>query len=154
MTTVKRLKYSEEVAHEVCEAIASSSCGLETICKQNPHFPKPSTIYQWLRKHKKFAEFYARAKQDQITVFIEDIIEISQNKSDDSFIDDMTKKRISNPSAVQRSRLEIDTKKWLASKLVPKIYGERYSVEQSTKELDAEALQRKRELDERFKKDY
>jgi len=34
-----------------------------------------------------------------------------------------------NGEAVQRSRLRLDTRKWYASKIIPKIYGEKQTID-------------------------
>lgn len=63
-----------------------------------------------------------QAKQCQIEAFIDEILEIA----DDTTQDLITNERghlVSNNSSITRARLRIDTRKWLASKLVPKVYG-------------------------------
>ena len=52
------------------------------------------------------------AKAIQTQVNADDMLELADNANDDSSI------------AVQKARLQIDTRKWLAMKLLPKIYGE------------------------------
>ncbi len=126
--------YSIELAQEICDAVASSSKGIKALCKENPHFPDRSNVFVWLRKHPEFQDLYARAKRDQIEVLIDDIIEIS----DDSSNDTLTREdkygesyEVCNNEWVNRSRLRVDTRKWLASKLVPKLYGDKVTNEHS-----------------------
>jgi hypothetical protein len=53
---------------------------------------------------------------------IDELLEIADDSSNDQIID--TEGEIHfNSQAVQRARLRIDTRKWLACKLVPRVYG-------------------------------
>ena len=54
---------------------------------------------------------------------IDEIIDIADDASQDINITEKGKE-ICNSEFIARSRLRIDTRKWLASKLAPKIYGQ------------------------------
>ena len=58
-----------------------------------------------------------------------------------------------NGEHIQRSRVRIDTRKWLASKLVPRMYGDAKEPEMQ-KAIHEDVLKRKDELDERNKKEF
>lgn len=114
--------YTPELAKEICNSIASSSKGTKKLCKENSHWPCQDTLFTWLKTNPEFSEQYAQAKRCQIEVFIDEILEIA----DDSSQDEMMSEQggiICNSEFIARSRLRIDTRKWLASKLVPKVYG-------------------------------
>lgn len=122
--------YSIELAEEICDTIASSSKGIKKLCRENEHWPSYMTIYRWLRKHKEFCDLYTQAKRDQIQVYVDEIIEIS----DESSHDDLVNKNgdvYCNSEWINRSRLRVDTRKWLAAKLVPRLYGEKIQNEHS-----------------------
>ncbi len=110
--------FDQAIADEICDEIASSSCGLKKLIAQNPHWPCDVTIYKWLKKNDGFARQYARAKEAQITVLTEEILEISDTIGEDNKFNDR----------VGRDRLRVDSRKWLAGKLVPKVYGDRVSM--------------------------
>lgn len=114
--------YSIKLADEICNKIASTSNGLKKLCTENPHWPNKSTIYSWLKNNKEFSNQYARAKRCQIQVFVDEIVEISDDNANDCLFD-AEGKIVFNSLAVQRARLRIDSRKWLACKLVPKVYG-------------------------------
>jgi len=121
-------KYTPELAKEICDAIASSSKGLETLCKENPHWPAPKNINIWRRKHEEFRIAYAQSKIDQIETLVDEILEIADDTSKDTIIkvdENENEKETYNAEWVNRSRLRIDTRKWLAAKLVPRLYGDR-----------------------------
>lgn len=120
--------YNEKIAREICDNIAISTDGIRKLCSKFPHWPNPDTIYQWRIKHPQFAEWYAKAKQDQIQAYVDEIAEIADDTSHDTLIrqnkngDDY---EVCNSEWINRSRLRVDTRKWIASKLMPKLYGER-----------------------------
>ena len=123
-----RFEYTEKLGREICRAISSSSKGLEVLCKENSHWPCADTIYNWLSERADFSEIYVRAKRQQVDVLISEILQIADDSSRDTITDEHGKERY-NGEWVGRSRLRIDTRKWLASKLVPRLYGDRVQVE-------------------------
>lgn len=116
--------YTSRLGQEICDAIASNSHGISRLCRDNPKFPSKDTIFQWIMHHKEFADRYARAKMAQAELMIDEIIEISDNKVLDSTVNDKGDE-VPDHEYMQRSRLRVDTRKWLASKLVPKVYGDK-----------------------------
>ncbi|WQO60306.1 hypothetical protein U8C35_07755 [Sinorhizobium medicae] len=75
--------------------------------------PAASTVFLWLSKHREFSEQYARAQADRTAYWAEEIVEISDDEKTD----------------IQRSRLKVDTRKWLMSKMAPKKFGDRVAKE-------------------------
>lgn len=114
--------YSDNLADEICEAIASSSKGLDPLCKANPHWPSRETIYQWLANNIAFSDKYARAKSRQAEVLVDEIIAISDDSSRDTLTNELGV-TVSNNAAITRDKLRIDSRKWLAAKLLPRLYG-------------------------------
>jgi hypothetical protein len=114
--------YTDELAKDICDKIASHTCSVGELCKLNPHWPKVETIRVWRRSRSEFAAMYAQAKIDQIEGLVDEIIEISDNQHRDTITDDEGNERC-NSEWIARSRLRVDSRKWLASKLVPKLYG-------------------------------
>ena len=123
--------YTPEIAEEICETIATSTSGLNPLCKSNSHWPAPSTVYLWRLKNPDFSDKYARAKKNQIECFVDEIIEIADDTANDYITNDAGK-RVVDHENINRAKLKIDTRKWLASKLAPKIYGDSVKVETDT----------------------
>ena len=103
-----------------------------------------STVRKWLKSRKDFAEAYKAAREDGYALLADDLLE-AVNRAHDVACDP--------ESGVQRvaaCRLEVDTKKWLLSKMLPKVYGDRTQMEISGP--DGESLLPKHTLeeDERF----
>ncbi len=88
--------------------------------------PGYATVYRWLEENTSFRELYARAREIGWSRLSEQILELS----DDSRHDWVTvdgERRVDHEN-VQRSRLMVDTRKWLLSKVLPKIYGDRVAL--------------------------
>ena len=71
---------------------------------------------------------YARAKADQADFLAEELLEIADDSAEDEIFTEEGK-RLENREFINRSRLRVDTRKWIACKLLPKIYGEKQQSE-------------------------
>lgn len=118
--------YTPELAQEICDTIASSSKGIKRLCKEHDGWPNPDTIYHWVSTNQEFSDQYARAKRQQIEVIVDEMLDLADDTSQDNVVNSEGKLIIDHEH-INRSRLRIDTRKWLAAKLAPKIYGERIS---------------------------
>lgn len=119
-----KIDYSPELAKEICYVVSCSSKGIKKLCKLNKHWPSHDTIYHWLTMEKEFSDLYARAKRQQIEVIIDEILDIADDTSKDNLINEDGKSTIDHEH-ISRSRLKIDTRKWLAAKLCPRLYGDK-----------------------------
>lgn len=115
--------YTKELVKEICDSIASSSKGVMRLCAENPHWPNKDTIFTWIKNNDEFSDQYARAKRCQVESFIDDMIEIADDSSGDVTLNEHGGE-VYNAERVARSRLRIDTRKWIACKLVPRVYGD------------------------------
>lgn len=129
-TTAKKSKggrptlYSQKLAHKICEAIATTPSSLKKICEKNPSFPPYKAICSWVYKNKEFYELYARARVAQAQILGDDCMDISDESANDLVVDPESGDIKINHNVISRSKLRIDTRKFLMSKLLPKIYGE------------------------------
>jgi len=114
--------YSKELADKICDAVATSTLGLRKLCKLHPDFPDPDTIFKWRYRYNDFNDQYVKAKQFQADIMAEEIIEIADDGLNDTYVNDEGQVKVDN-DVIQRSRLRVDTRKWIACKLLPKIYG-------------------------------
>lgn len=71
-----------------------------------------------------FSKQYARAREAQADTLADEILEIADDTSRDTIA---TEKNGEQPNSewITRSRLRVDARKWLASKMAPKKYGDR-----------------------------
>lgn len=132
--------FTQELADEICLELSEGK-SMRTVCAQE-HMPAMSTVFKWLRENKAFSEQYARAKEESADAMIEEMLEIA----DDGTNDLMTITRgdheynVENREVTNRSRLRVDTRKWIASKLKPKRYGDKLDVTTDGKPIQAPAL--------------
>jgi hypothetical protein len=114
--------YTQELADLICERIATHGVGLKKLCEMYDDMPEKITIRRWCLKYPQFRSQYAQAKALQIEALVDEIIDIADDASQDTFISEHGK-QVCNNEFIARSRVRIDTRKWLASKLAPKLYG-------------------------------
>lgn len=83
-----------------------------------------ATLAAYINATPERIEQYARAREAQADKFAEDIISIADDGARDTYIDENGNTR-TDQDVIARSRLRVDARKWLASKMAPKKYGER-----------------------------
>lgn len=115
--------YSEQIALEICQIIANTELTINDICKLREDYPKPSTIVGWRITHQDFANMYDNAKKTQTELWIDQIRREAEDESNDFYESKDGLKP--NPVAVARSKLKIESMKWMATKILPRIYGDR-----------------------------
>lgn len=108
--------YSYEWAEKICEKIATTTKGIKSLCNENPDWPCFNTVFEWLFKHKDFGDLYAIAKKSQVEVFVDELIQIADDSNKDIILNDKGEE-IFNREFAARSRIRIDTRKWIACKL-------------------------------------
>jgi Bacteriophage Sf6, terminase small subunit-like len=142
--------YTPELADEICDVVATNSCGISTLCEQNPHWPAKTNLYIWLRKYPDFRNKYTQAKEDQVETYVELMQEVLEEEH--HYIDENGNKRVD----VGLLRVKIDVIKWQAGKLKAKKYGDKLETLQLDKdsELHKSVMEHKHRLDELNKKDY
>ena len=113
--------YSLKIALEICDRIADGE-SLVKICS-DPKMPKKTAVYEWLLRHKEFAEIYARAREDQADTLADEIHAIS-DELPQQIVDDKGKTRYDS-AYVQWQKNRVDARKWVAAKLKPKKYSDR-----------------------------
>ncbi len=84
------------------------------------------TLCGWLASSE-HAEQYVCAREAQADHFAADILAIADDCSNDFYTDDDGKLRTDH-DAIARSRLRVEARKWLASKMYPRKYGDKLDV--------------------------
>jgi hypothetical protein len=90
----------------ICVLISDGK-GLPEICAADD-MPSRSTIHKWLDEDSELSDRYARAREKQAEFYADEIITIADKAED-----------------AQLARLQVDARKWAASKLAPKRYGDK-----------------------------
>lgn len=117
--------FGQELADNILERLADGE-SLRTIC-DDEEMPARSTVFKWLATNSEFSDQYARAREAQADALFDETLEIADDGRNDWMMrggkDDAGWQ--ANSEHIQRSRLRIDTRKWMAAKLAPKKYGEK-----------------------------
>ena len=95
---------------------------LVAVCKPKS-MPSVKTVLKYaLRDRTGFGESYAQAREIGLRIMEEELLEIADNAGKGE-----TDPKLAN-AAVQRDRLRIDTRKWVAAKQNPRRYGDRVAL--------------------------
>ena len=122
--------YSEEVAVELFSRMAGGE-SVRSICRDE-HMPAISSIMLWVANGNipMFSERYAKACEARAQFWADEILDIA----DDGTNDWMERNDPDNPGysfngeAAARSRLRVDSRKWLLSKMLPR-YADKQQLE-------------------------
>ena len=117
----RKTEYDPAIAAEICTRI---SCGesLRQICMEE-RMPVHSTVYLWLLQNKQFSDNYAKAREEQADTLADEIQAIADEPPAEIVDDKGISRTDSGWVTWQKNR--IDARKWVASKLKPKKYGDR-----------------------------
>ena len=102
--------YTTEIAEKICEEIAEGK-HLVMICAED-WSPAERTVYQWLNRRPEFAQMYAHARERQQETFAAQVILIADTESDTA-----------------KARNMMDARKWYASKVAPKKWGDKIEID-------------------------
>ena len=108
MTMGRPSEYTSEKADAIC-ALISQGESVRSI-GQRKDMPSEAGIYKWLANHPEFVEKYTRAREQQADVYSHQIVDIADSAT---------------PEDYMVAKLRLDARKWAASKLAPKKYGDR-----------------------------
>src|SRR5262249_5743607 len=115
-------KYSDEWARQFCDLISHGK-SIVDICKQDGQ-PSRDSVYAWMREREDFSDMYARAREERADLLFERIAAIAEDATGD-YVKKEDGTLVVDHENIQRSRLRVDTMKWMASKLAPRKYGDR-----------------------------
>lgn len=104
---------TEPVRKDILERIAVGE-PLRSICRDET-MPARQTIYRALGSDEVFRAAFEASKKIGLEALADDLLDLADDGSADP----------------QRSKLQIDTRKWLLAKLLPKEYGEKVAAEVS-----------------------
>lgn len=125
--------YTPEIAAEICELLAKGK-SLRLVCAL-PLMPSTFTVHSWVvNDYQGFASQYARAREAGYKLMADEIMEISDDGTNDYPIlengsGDIVILNKPDTEHISRSKLRVDTRKWLLSKMLPKVYGDKVSTE-------------------------
>lgn len=125
----KHRLYTPEIAETILERLADGE-RLRGICA-DVGMPSRGAVQHWvINDHEGFASRYARACEIGLALMAEDTLDIADDGRNDMFVAPDGSER-TNQDVVTRSRLRVDTRKWLLSKMLPKTFGDKLDLNHS-----------------------
>ena len=125
--------YSREIADEICRRISDGET-LTRICS-GPDMPSKAAVLLWVRDDRGgFADRYAHARELQLDGIADEILDIVDDSRNDFIARESQSgdvQLVFDREHVDRTRLRVDARKWLLTKLKPQKFGDK--VEQTHK---------------------
>lgn len=118
--------YGQKHKDRICEEMATGKT-LPSILKELG-MPDMSWVWRAMAADPAFRTGYARAREIRAELLVEELVTIADDGSNDTYVDENGNRRTDH-DVIARSRLRVDTRKWLASKLLPKTYGDKVTTE-------------------------
>ena len=122
--------WSEALEDEICRRIAAGRSVLSV--SKDDDMPSDFTIWKWMNERESFSLKYARAIEARAMAHADEI-------------SDLSRRVVLGEVPPDVARVALDGLKWTASRLLPKIYGDRQSVDVAvthTHQLHLDALKR------------
>ena len=110
-------EFSQDLFDKICSRIADGE-SLRAICREKD-MPSQVSVFRWLKaeENEELRKQYTRAREDQADAIFDECIDIADS--------------VAAPEDIPKARLMIDTRKWMAGKLRPKVYGDVSRLEHS-----------------------
>lgn len=148
--------YNAEIAKRICDIVATHTLGYKRLQKLYEDLPDESSVRLWRLTYPEFSMQYAQAKLAQCELLAEECLDIADDSRND-WIESLNENEQGegwrlNSEHINRSRLRIDTRKFFASKLLPKKYGDfvGQNNEEKNKALHEESMERAKVLEKEF----
>lgn len=114
--------YSDGLLASILDRVANGE-SLSSVCDAYD-MPSRKSFFQWVKDNPEIQAKYEFAIQMRADKLAEDIIQIADDGLNDTYKDENGNTR-TDQDVIARSRLRVDARKWLASKMAPKKYGDR-----------------------------
>ena len=101
--------YCQKMADKIC-SLMSEGRSLRSIAGKSG-VPSPQAIRKWLNEKPEFVAQYKRAMDERANYYAEEIVDLADNSTDP-----------------KKTRLQIEARKWVACKLLPKKYGDKLDI--------------------------
>lgn len=123
-------EFSQDIFDTICERISEGE-SLRDICSDED-MPSRQSVFRWLAADDKLRYQYTRAREEQADVIFDDCLSIADDARND-WMERNGEEEAGyqlNGENIQRAKLRIDTRKWMAGKLRPKVYGDKLDIDQ------------------------
>lgn len=127
-------KYRQSVARAICMRLALGQ-SLNEVCRTKG-YPSKVTVFAWLHKYPDFLNQYQYAREIQQHHHLDEMLEIADNATNDWMERHDREGEVVgwqvNGDHVNRSRLRIDTRKWIMERMAPKTFGSKQAIEHTS----------------------
>jgi hypothetical protein len=118
--------YGDHIKDRICEGLMQGN-SLNSVCKQDG-FPSESTVRRWVMMNvdPDFTAKYTQAREIQAERFADELIDIADGKDGLKLV--QTRGHGEDTEIyldAAATRLRLDARKWVISKILPKKYGEK-----------------------------
>lgn len=119
LLTGRPSRYRPRSAWEICDRLADGE-NLAKICRDE-HMPDERTVRRWVLDNvdPDFTVAYNQARRIQAGRWADEIIDLS----------DESRRAAGDMALMQSYKLSVDSRKWLAARLLPDAYGDRVLVD-------------------------
>lgn len=127
----QRARTRDEIVADICEQIAGGAVLTDVLGPDRPAgYPSRKTFYGWKEDNAEYETQYENAVKVRIEKFLEETVEIADNGTNDWMLknDPQNAGYIANGEHVQRSKIRISTRQWLAEKMWPRKYGQKVAL--------------------------
>ena len=139
-------KHDRQAIMSALTPLLQDGMSLTTACGLVPDAPPSSQILDWISTEPALAEQYALAREAGYRMIADEILSISDENYtvvEEDVLDEAgvpmvdgdgmrLQRRVKVPlssEGIQRNRLRIDSRKWMLSKMLPKVYGDKLHTE-------------------------
>lgn len=137
-------KQIETIFNQICDEV-SKGAALRTVLLRKD-MPSSQTFYIWITINEDDSEsvildkenkskHYARCCADRADAIFEECLIIADNQEDDIYENEEGKK-VTNHNVINRSRLRVDTRKWMLGKMQPKKFGDKIDITSDGEKID------------------
>jgi hypothetical protein len=122
--------YSQSLQDLICSRLSQGE-SMKSISRDED-MPAACTLFRWLREHEEFKDQYDIAKEESAESLADEMVDIADYEAGQPLMQDGSPVMVDgkivmviDAPGVSHAKLRIDTRKWAASKLKPKKYGEK-----------------------------
>lgn len=140
----------EEWVIEICELMSNNpTWTLRGILQSQTRYPNAITWGEWLNRRPDWKQRYHLAQEAQADALVQQCVDIADS-TDNDWTEDAKGRPKPNQELINRDRLRVDTRKWLAKAKAPHKYGDKVVIENTGNIMitgtDADLMQKKLEL--------
>ncbi len=136
------IEWTEELKQnaisEIIERISEGESVRSILNKNRENLPSNRLFLQWVSENEELSKQYEYAMELRSHLLFDEIIEIADDDQNDYIEQTLPSGDIIekvNSEHIQRSRLRVDARKWVLSKMNPKKYGEKLDLDMNSKQV-------------------